>query len=324
MLRRTFLTALAGTMCCPVVARSQQSLPTIGVLGSASPSSYGSYMEGFFLGLRAAGHAEGRDFKVEQRWADGNYDRVREMAADLASRRLNVIFASGNPAAIELKKITSTIPVVFTIGLDPVKYAFAANMNRPGGNMTGTVLYSSDLIIKRMEMLKEMNPSATRFAFLVNPKNPNVNDDTQALKDAIPSVRGSILIAQASTDVEIETAFDGMKAGNIDAAIISPDAYFADRSEQIVALAARHKLPTIYDRRNSASAGGLIAYGPSFVDSYHRAGILVGRVLKGEKPADLPVELPTRFELVVNLKTAKSLGLQVPQTILARADEVIE
>jgi putative tryptophan/tyrosine transport system substrate-binding protein len=299
-------------------------LPTIGVLGSASPSSYGSYMDGFFLGLRAAGFAEGRDVKVEQRWADGNYDRVREMAADLVSRRLNVIFASGNPAAIELKKITTTIPVVFTIGLDPVKYAFAANMNRPAGNMTGTVLYSSDLIIKRMEMLKELNPSATRFAFLANPKNPNVDDDTQALKAAIPGMRGSILIAHASNDGEIETAFGRMKEENIDAAIISPDAYFADRSERIVALAARYKLPTIYDRRNSASAGGLIAFGPSFVDSYHRAGILVGRVLKGEKPADLPVELPTRFELVVNLKTAKSLGLQVPQSILARADELIE
>ena len=324
MRRRTFLAVLTGTACCPVLASAQQALPSIGVLGSASLSSYGSYMDGFFLGLRSAGFAEGRDVKVEQRWADGDYDRVREMATDLASRRLNVIFASGNPAAIELKKITSSIPVVFTIGLDPVKYAFAANMNRPGGNMTGTVLYSSDLIIKRMEMLKEMNPSATRFAFLVNPKNPNVDDDTQALKAAISGVRGSILIAQASTDGEIETAFDRMKADNIDAAIISPDAYFAGRSEQIVATAARHRLPTIYDRRNSASAGGLIAFGPSFIDSYHRAGILVGRVLKGEKPADLPVELPTRFELVVNLKTAKSLGLQVPQTILARADEVIE
>ena len=224
-------------------------------------------MDGFFLGLRAAGFAEGRDVKVEQRWADGNYDRVREMAADLASRRLNVIFASGNPAAIELKKITSTIPVVFTIGLDPVKYAFAANMNRPAGNMTGTVLYSSDLIIKRMEMLKELNPSATRFAFLANPKNPNVDDDTQALKAAIPGMRGSILIAHASSDGEIETAFGRMKEENIDAAIISPDAYFADRSERIVALAARYKLPTIYDRRNSASAGGLIAFGPSFVNS---------------------------------------------------------
>ena len=167
-----------------------------------------------------------------------------------------------------------------------MKYAFAANMNRPAGNMTGTVLYSSDLIIKRMEMLKELNPSATRFAFLANPKNPNVDDDTQALKAAIPGMRGSILIVHASSDGEIETAFGRMKEENIDAAIISPDAYFADRSERIVALAARHKLPTIYDRRNSASAGGLIAFGPSFVDSYHRAGILVGRVLKGEKPAD--------------------------------------
>ena len=281
-------------------------------------------MKGFFLGLRAAGFTQGRDVTVEQRWADGNYDRVREMAADLASRRLSVIFASGNPAAIELKKIISTIPVVFTIGLDPVKYAFAANMNRPARNMTGTVLYSSDLIIKRMEMLKEMDPSANRFAFLVNPKNPNVDDDTQALKAAILSLRGSILVAHASSDSEIGTAFERMKEDKIDGAIISPDAYFADRSGQIVALAARYKLPTIYDRRNSALEGGLIAFGPSFVDSCYRAGILVGRVLKGEKPADLPVELPTKFKLVVNLKTAKSLGLQVPQSILARADEVIE
>lgn len=324
MRRRTFLMTLVGTVCCPSFARSQQTLRIVGVLGSASPASYGSYMNGFFLGLRAAGFTEGRDIKVEQRWADGNYDRVREMAADLASRRPSVIFASGNPAAIELKKLTSTIPVVFTIGLDPVKYAFAANMNRPAGNMTGTLLYSSDLIIKRMEMLKEMNPSASRFAFLVNPKNPNVDDDTQALKAAILKLQGSILIAHASNDGEIETAFDRMKEDKVDAAIISPDAYFADRSEKIVALAARHRLPTIYDRRISASAGGLIAFGPSFIDSYHRAGILVGRVLKGEKPADLPVELPTKFELVVNLKTAKSLGLQVPQSILARADEVIE
>ena len=172
MRRRTFLTALVGTVCCPVLARSQQSLPIVGVLGSASPSSYGSYMKGFFLGLRAAGFTEGRDVTVEQRWADGNYDRVREMAADLASRRLSVIFASGNPAAIELKKITSTIPVVFTIGLDPVKYAFAATMNRPAGNMTGTVLYSSDLIIKRVEMLKEMKSFREPFRIFGQPQKP--------------------------------------------------------------------------------------------------------------------------------------------------------
>jgi putative ABC transport system substrate-binding protein len=324
MRRRTFLSACAGIVCLPALANSQRSLPIIGVLGSASLSSYGSYMDGFFLGLREAGFAEGRDVIVEQRWADGNYDRIKKLAADLVSLRLSVIFASGNPAAIELKKITSSIPVVFTIGLDPVKYAFAANMNRPGGNMTGTVLYSSDLITKRMEMLKELNPSANRFAFLVNPRNPNLDDDTRAIRSAAKGLERLILIAPASSDDEIEAAFDKMKEDRIDAVIISPDAYFADRSEQIVALAARHQLPTIYDRRNSASAGGLIAYGPSFIDSYHRAGVLVGRVLKWEKPADLPVELPTKFQLVVNLKTAKTLGLELPQSILARADEVIE
>jgi putative ABC transport system substrate-binding protein len=324
MRRRFFLAAFVSAASFPVLARSQQSLPIVGVLGSASLSSYGSYMKGFFLSLREAGFAEGRDVIVEQRWADGNYDRVKELAADLASRRLSVIFASGNPAAIELKKITSTIPVVFTIGLDPIKYAFAASMNRPAGNMTGTVLYSSDLITKRMEMLKELNPSASRFAFLVSPRNPNLDDDTRTLTAAALSAQRSVLIARASNDGEIEVAFDTMKEDGVDAAIISPDAYFADRSEQIVALAARHKLPTIYDRRNSASAGGLIAYGPSFIDSYHRAGILVGRVLKGEKPADLPVELPTKFELVVNLRTARTLGLEVPQSILALADEIID
>jgi len=324
MRRRTFLTTLGAAFGLPVLARSQPSLPVVGVLGSASLSSYGTYMTGFFQGLRESGFVAGRNVIVEDRWADGNYDRVRELAVELTSRQVKVIFASGNPAAIELKKITSTIPVVFTIGLDPVKYAFAATMSRPAGNMTGTVLYSSDLVIKRMEMLKELHPSAVRFAFLCNPKNANFEDDTQALATAAQSLRRTVLVVRASNDREIDDAFDRMKQDGVDAAIVSPDAYLANRSEQIVGLAARHKLPTIYDRRNFASAGGLIAYGPSFAASYHRAGILVGRILKGEKPADLPIELPTKFELVVNLKTAKTLGLEVPQSILARADEIIE
>jgi putative ABC transport system substrate-binding protein len=281
-------------------------------------------MTGFLQGLRETGFVVGRDIVVDQRWADGNYDRVRELAAELTARQPKVIFASGNPAAIALKKLTATIPVVFTVGIDPVKFDFAKSMSRPAGNMTGTLLYSSDLVTKRLEMLKELHPGAAHFAYLVNSKNPNLEESTRAVAEAAKTLQRTVFIAQASTDREIEDAFGKMKEAGVDALVVSPDAFFADRSEPLVALAARYKLPTIYDRRNSASSGGLIAYGPSFVASYYRAGVLVGRILKGEKAGDLPIELPTKFELVVNLKTAKTLGLDVPPSILARADEVIE
>jgi putative tryptophan/tyrosine transport system substrate-binding protein len=324
MNRRELMLLLGGAAAAwSTAARAQHNaMPVIGYL-SSSTSFNPPLVAALHQGLSEAGYVEGKDVIIEYRWAEGHYDRLPALAVELVGRKVNVIFASGTPAALAAKSATSTIPIVFTAG-DPVGDGLIASLSRPGGNLTGVSIMSTELVTKQLDLLSELVPQAGLFTLLANPKNPN---DQRMVRDmqAAGRIKGvQLQILNISTDGDLETGFASLVQQHVGAVIIGTDAFFNLRREQLAALAARHAIPAMYYWREFAVAGGLISYGASLTGVFRQAGTYVGRVLGGAKPADMPVQQPTKFELVVNMKTAQALGLTVPQTLLARADEVIE
>ena len=301
-------------------------MPVIGFLnsGSSNDAVWARNLGGFRRGLKEAGYVEGESVAIEFRWADGQYDLLPAMAEDLARRKVTVIFAGGDPAAPAAKLATATIPIVFTVAEDAVKLGLVASLNRPGGNVTGINLTVSEVESKRLGLLHDLVPDAAMVAILLNPKSPGFEIQSADIQRAARSIRQQILSLNASSEIEINSAFDTLVQQRAGALLVSSELYFNLRREQIVALSARHAIPAIHFDRAFSEAGGLISYGISFADGYRQAAIYVARILKGERPADLPVVLPTKFELVINLKTAKTLGLKIPPGVLAIADEVIE
>jgi putative ABC transport system substrate-binding protein len=310
----------------PLAARAQQpALPVIGVLHATSLTYFEQFEASVRQGLGESRLTEGRDFAIEYRWAEGQNDRLPALAADLVRRRVAVIFTIGGTAPPQAAKAaTSTIPIVFISAADPIKAGLVASLNRPGGNVTGVTLLGSDLEAKRLEILRGIAPNATLIGVLINPTFPDVDRQRRELQEAAATLKQPILLMTASTEAEIDKAFTDLAQKDAGAVLVTQDIFFNTRGEQLAALAARHRLPAMYDQREIAERGGLISYGTHFADGYRQAGVYLGKVLKGAKPADLPVMQPTRFEFVINLKTAKALGLDVPPTLLALADEVIE
>ena len=326
MRRREFITLLSGTVAWPLGVRAQQPvMPVIGFLGSASPGPFAPYLAAFLAGLREAGYFEGSNVIIEYRWAEGQYDRLPAMAADLVRRKVAVIVASGaNPPVLAAKTATSTIPIVFTGADDPVKNGFVASLNRPGGNVTGAALFTSELESKQIEVLRTLVPTAAKIAVLLNPSNPNVSSQISGLDEVRRTSGAQLVIHRADAPAEIDAAFAAMAEQHTDALLVGSDPYFNAVREQITFLAARYKLPALYSFPELVVAGGLISYGNSIADNYRKCAGYVARILKGEKSADLPILQPTKFDLTINLKTAKSLGLQIPDKLLALADEVID
>jgi putative tryptophan/tyrosine transport system substrate-binding protein len=328
-MRRRDLIALFGGAAAilPLAAWAQQpAMPVIGFLNSASPESYAPQLAGFRQGLQEVGYTEGQNVAIEFRWAKAHYDRLPELVADLVRRRVAVIAATGGSvSAIAAKSATATIPIVFTSGGDPVRMGLIASLNRPGGNVTGVSLFTSTLAAKRLELLHELVPAAKVIAMLVNPANPNSEADRRAVEAAAPAIGLRIVVLKATNGVEIWKAFDALGQYKVDAVLVGADPLFDNSGrDQLIALAARHAVPAIYDWRDVAAAGGLVSYGSNLAEGYRLAGIYTGRILKGEKPADLPVQQPAKFEFVINLKTAKALGLTIPNQMQLLADEVIE
>jgi putative ABC transport system substrate-binding protein len=326
MQRREFITLLGGaTATWPLAARAQQGMPVIGVLYGVSAAEWADRMAAFRRGLGETGFVEGRNVAIESRWADGQLDRMGWMAAELIGRRVAVILMGGNTAAVRsMLAATQTIPIVFTSGADPVAAGVVASLNRPGGNATGVTVISSELGPKKMELLHEVVPGVKTFAMLINPNNRvSFEADMRAAQSAAPRLGLEVVAINAGTENEIETAFASAVQKGAGAVYVGSDAFFSIRHEQISALALRHKLPAM-GVIELARAGLLIGYGADDRDMYRQAGVYVGRILKGEKAGDLPVVQPTKFELVVNLKTAKAIGLTISETFLVRADEVIE
>ena len=321
-MNRRELLVLAGAMTAPRVLRAQQkAMPVIGFLGVASPAPNAPFVAAFHQGLSETGYVEGQNLAIEYRWAEGQYDRLPALAADLVSRKVDLILATsgGHAPALAAKNATSTIPIVFSMGADPVAYGLVASLARPGGNITGFSILVRELMPKRLELLSELVPRARVMAMLVNIER-NIGDMQQAAR-----AKGvQLQILEAGTEGEIDAAAFATLVRLHAGALLVGDPFYLNRREQLVALAARHAVPAIYDWREYIVAGGLISYGTSLTAVYRQVGIYAGRILKGAKPADLPVQQPTTFELVVNLVTAKALGITVPPSILARADEVIE
>jgi putative ABC transport system substrate-binding protein len=324
MNRRELILLLGGAAIAPRALRAQQkAMPVIGFLGATSPGPGLSFLTAFQQGLSEAGFVEGKNVAIEYRWAEGHYDRLPAFAADLVDHKVDVLVAASPPSALAAKGATSTIPIVFIVG-DPVGAGLVASLARPADNLTGVSILAVELMGKRLELLSELVPQARVTALLVNPNNAAAEPAIGNTQEAAGAKGVQLRILKASTESEIDGAFATLVQLHADALLILPDPSFLSRREQIVAMAARYAVPTIYDWREFAAAGGLITYGPSFTAAYRLAGNYAGKILKGAKPADLPVQQPTTFELVVNLKTAQELGLTIPPSILARADEVIE
>jgi putative tryptophan/tyrosine transport system substrate-binding protein len=327
MRRREFIALIGGTAAAwPLAARAQQpAMPVIGLLSGRSLNDSKPMMAAFRQGLLEQGFVERQNVAIEYRWAEGHYDRLPAMAADLAGRQVAAILAVGSvPSPLAAKAATSTIPIVFVVGGDPVKFGLVSSLNRPGGNVTGVSVLSGALTAKRLELLRELVPDAGIVACLVNPKNPEAESQLMDIRAAGRTVRQKIIVLNASLDHELNDAMATIVRERASGLLVGNDAFFVLRREQLVELAARHAIPTIYFLREFAEAGGLVSYGDSLTDAYRQVGMYIGRILKGMKPADLPVVQSTKVELTINLKTAKALGLAVPHTLLARADEVIE
>ena len=323
--RREFIAALGGAVVTwpPAALAQQQTLPVIGFLGSASPTW--PFVPAFQGGLKESGFIEGQNVAIEYRWAEGQYDRLPTLAADLVRRQVAVIFAAGSPAPAQAAKAaTATIPIVFALGVDPVHFGLVASFNRPGGNVTGVNFLTADLGEKALGLIHELIPNVAVAAMLMNPNNPNAESLARNAREMALSLGLQLHILNAGTAQEIDTAFVRIVEQRIGLLFLGADPFFADRRDQFVTLTARHAIPAIYFVREFVTAGGLMSYGTSVSDAYRRAGAYTGKILKGVKPADLPVEQSTRFEFVINLKTAKMLGLAIPDRLLALADEVIE
>jgi putative ABC transport system substrate-binding protein len=328
MRRRKFIKLIgSAAVAWPVAAQAQQpTLPVIGFLNGGSSDGSAHFVEAFRRGLSETGHVEGRNVKIEYRWADGQYDRLPELAADLVRRQVTVIATPGStPASLAAKAATTTIPIIFAIGTDPVAAGLVHTLNRPGSNVTGVNSLNVDVGPKRLELLHEVVPTATIVALLVNPSSP-VSAEV-LLRDAQATARAlrlQVHVLNAKTDGEMEAAFAALLRLQASALVIGPDQFFNTRVEQLAALAVHHAVPAIYEGREFTAAGGLMSYGHSILESYQLAGVYTGRILNGEKPADLPVQQSTKVELYINLKSAKALGITIPYVLVARADEVIE
>jgi putative tryptophan/tyrosine transport system substrate-binding protein len=325
MKRREFITLLGGAVAAwPLAAHAQQpAMPVIGFLNIGTRDGFQPFVAGFHQGLKEVGFVEGQNVAIEYRWAEGQNDRLPAMAADLARRRVAVIVANG-AAVFPAKAATPTIPIVFLTPGDPVGLGIVTSVNRPGGNVTGVSFFNTTLGSKRLELLREMVPKAATVAFLVNPNGPTTEVDLHSTQAAGRTLGLQVRVLRASTNGEIDQAFAALAQQQPDALIVNPDAYFTGRRQQIVDHVARLSVPSAHSPRDWAVSGALMSYGTNTTDSWRHAGVYAGRILKGEKPADLPVMQPTRFELVLNLKTAKTLSLEVPAKLLALADEVIE
>jgi putative tryptophan/tyrosine transport system substrate-binding protein len=323
--RRELIKLLGGAAAAwPLAARAQQTaLPVVGVL-SASSAATATYMVGFREGLRDAGYIEGQNVAIEYRWADGQYDRLPGLAGDLVRRQVAVIAATGLPPVFAAKAATSTIPIVFISAGDPVQLGIVASLNRPGGNITGVNFFAVEVTSKRLELLIEVVPTVTVIGLLTNPNNPRTGVEIGQLQAAARTVGKKILVVEAGSERDFDVAFETLVQERASAVLIPTEPLFFSWREQLVALAARHALPALYDVREFTVAGGLLSYGISLTDTYRLVAGQVARILKGAKPADLPILQPTKFELVVNLRTAKTLGLTIPESFLLRADVVIE
>jgi putative ABC transport system substrate-binding protein len=324
--RREFICGLGGSVVWPVAGSGQQrAMPVIGYLHQSQPEPYAYQVEAFRKGLSEMGFIEGRNVAFEFRWAENDLDRLPNFAADLVRRRVDLIAAPGGPsAALAAKAATSAIPIVFSTGVDPVQLGLVDSLNRPGGNATGVTDMHVELVPKRLGILHELVPGAARFAVLVNPKSPYADIVTAEARTAAAAIRGQIEIVHASTSREIDLAFASIPQMRADAMLITPDTLFNSRRVQLVTLAVRYSVPVMYQGREYTDVGGLMSYGTNVRDRNRQIGIYAGRILKGEKPADLPVMRPVKFEFVFNLQTARTLGIAVPPTLLALADEVIE
>jgi putative ABC transport system substrate-binding protein len=322
--RRAFIVGGVAAGVWPLAARAQQAMPVIGFIGGVTATGWAPYVAAFRRGLSEAGYAKGRNAAIEFRWAEGRYERLPALAADLVQRQVSVIAASTTPAALAAKAATATIPVVFTTIADPVQIGLIASLSRPGGNVTGATQLNVEIGPKLLEVLHEAVPAATDLGLLVNPTNPNTETLSSGLLAAARSLGVKLHVLRASTEPEIDTAFAALVQQRAGGLVIGGDSFFNSRSERLAALALHHRLPSIYQSRVFAAAGGLMTYGGNAEDVYRLMGVYVGRILKGEKPADLPVPQTTKVEMIVNLKTAKALGIAMPMSLLGRADEVIE
>jgi len=324
--RREFITLIGGAAAWPLAARAQQqAIPLIGFLSSASPATWTPLVTGFQKGLQEAGFVDGRNATIEYRWAEGQYDRLPNLVIDLIDRKSALIFAAGgSDPAKAAKAATTTIPIVFASGTDPVKAGLVASLNRPGGNVTGVSVLGAALETKRLGLLNEIAPGSRSIGVLLNPKYSAADLQLSELQEAQAGINREIQIVRASTEAEIDTALATIARRGAGALLVAEDPFFGSRRQQLVTLAAHHKLPAIYYQRDFAKAGGLVSYGTDFAYAFRQAGIYAGRILKGTNPADLPVLQPIKFDLVINLNTARTLGLEIPPMLLARADEVIE
>jgi putative ABC transport system substrate-binding protein len=326
MRRREFIAGLGSAVAWPVVARAQQSaMPVIGYLGSQSANDeYKNFTFPFLQGLKETGYVEGHNVAVEFRWAENQIDLLPALAANLVRRRVAVLVAAGSRAALAAKLATTTIPIVFSTGGDPVALGLVASLNRPGANVTGSAILSAELAPKRLQLLRELLPHAALFGVLADPGFPSTPSVIADLQAAARTLGLQLLVANAKTDSDLEPAFASFSRQRAGAILVGTSNLYPRRTEQLAALAARHGLAAIYGTREFALAGGLMSYGTSLGYPYHQVGVYTGRILKGEKPGDLPVQQITKIEMVINLKTAKALGLTIPETLLATADEVIQ
>jgi putative ABC transport system substrate-binding protein len=315
-----------AVLAWPLAALAQQpAMPFIGFLSTGSPNERAHMVESFRKGLKEGGYVDGKDVAIEYRWAEGRADRLPQLAAELVNRKVAVIATSGGAqSALAAKSATSTIPIVFNSALDPVKLGLVASLSRPGGNITGVANVSGALEVKRLEMLRELVPTATRITYLVNPTDPGTKTFLNDVQSAAQKTAIRVRVVNASSEAEIDTAFAAIKQSRADALLVAGNALFTTRRDQLVALATRYAIPASYSRREFVVAGGLTSYGPDYMDAYRLQGLYTARILKGAKPADLPVSQSTKFELVLNLKTARKLGLAVPRDFLQRVDEAIE
>jgi putative ABC transport system substrate-binding protein len=322
--RRQFITGLGSAAAWPLAVRAQQAaMPVIGFLNSGSPGGYAPYVAAFRQGLKETGYVEGQNVAIEYRWAEGQYDRAPAMAAELVRRQVAVIVAN-SPGVMAVKAAVATIPIVFTTAQDPVQIGLVASLARPGGNVTGVTQLHAAVAPKRLALAHELVPAATVIAVLVNPTTPDAETELGDLQAAARTLGLQLHVLYATTERDFDTVFATLVQSRAGALVIGNGPFFFSQSEQLAALALRHALPTIFEDRAFAATGGLMSYGGSSLDMYRTAGIYTGRILKGEKPADLPVQQATKIELIINLKTAKTLGLTIPETLLATANEVIE